>query len=431
MSETPTGRAAAAPASRAYVLFVLTALATFNQLDRQLMNILLEPVRQEFGLSDVQLGLLTGLAFALVNTTLSIPAALWAVHHSRRDLIVAAAAFWGLMTVLSGAAQSYWQLLLARMGIGAGEAAGPPVSHALVSDLYPPGERATAMAVLAAGVNIGALLSFLVGGIVGQHYGWRMAFVVAGVPTLILALLMRLTVREPRRSADPANSPMPTTSAALVRATVRLMWTDRVLRHICIGVTLTSAVAFAAGAWVPSYIMRSHDLGIATTGLYLALVLGLGGALGTALGGRISDALRRRDVRWSLWFVALAFLATKPFSIAFYVLDDTVLALVLFALPAMLAIVYIGPTIAVLHERVPASLRPIASAVYVLLINLVGLGLGPLMTGAMSQFVFAQHGEDSLRYAMVVMQVVGIWGAAHFYVAGRGLKADPARPASP
>ncbi len=423
MSVTPTGRGAAAPASRAYVLFVLTALGTFNQLDRQLMNILLEPVRQEFALSDVQLGLLTGLAFALINTVLSIPAALWAVHHSRRDLIAAAAAFWGLMTILSGAAQTFWQLLLARMGIGAGEAAGPPASQAMVSDLYAPGERATAMALLAAGVNIGAFLSFLVGGLIGQRYGWRMAFLVAGAPTLLFALLMRLTVHEPPRAADPSDSPVPVTSAALVRETLRLIWTDRVARHICIGATLTSATAFAAGAWVPSYIMRSHDLEIAATGLYLALVLGIGGALGTALGGRISDALRRRDVRWALWFVALAFLATKPFSIAFYVLDDTVLALVLFALPAMLAIVYVGPSLAVLHERVPASLRPIASAVFVLLINLVGLGLGPLMTGAMSQYAFAEHGEDSLRYAMVVMQAVGIWGAMHFYVAGRGLKA--------
>jgi MFS family permease len=216
--------------SRIYVLALLTALSAFNFLDQQIMAIVLEAVRHEFALSDIQLGLLSGLAFAALYTTLRIPAGVWAVNHSRRDLIAAAAAIWGLFTIFCGFAQSSAQLIFGRIGVGIGEAGGMPPSQALISDLYRPDERATALAILAAGVNIGVFLAFLVGGFVAHHYGWRAAFIVAGLPPVALAVLLRLTVREPSR----ARADIPEQSIALIRDTLRVMWSDPVLRQLCL-----------------------------------------------------------------------------------------------------------------------------------------------------------------------------------------------------
>jgi predicted MFS family arabinose efflux permease len=391
-------------------------MSALNQLDRQLMSIVLEPVRREFALSDVQLGLLSGLAFAALYTTLSIPAAVWAVSHNRRNLIAAAAAVWGGMTMLCGAAQSFTQLFLARLGVGVGEAGGMPPAHAMISDLYRPGERATAMAVWAAGINVGVFLAFMFGGLIAQRFGWRMAFIAAGGMTVLFAVLTRLTVREPVRALDPAPAMR---SLAQVRESCRLMWRDAVLRHVCCGAIITATVGYGALTWIPSYLVRSHHMDLAAIGFYLACAVGIGGALGSWLGGRYSDVLRRRDIRWSLWLVAVLFIGSKPFSIAFYLLDHTAAALAVFIVPAAIGAVFMGPSIAVLHDRVPAARRPIASAIFLLLVNFIGLGLGPLVTGAMSQFAFPGHGEDSLRYALVVMQIAGVWGGLHYWLAGR------------
>lgn len=409
--------------SRAYLLAALTALSALNQLDRQIVSIVLEPMRRELGLSDVQLGLVSGVAFAALYTILSVPAALWAVNHNRRNLIAAAAAVWGTMTALCGAAQSFGQLFLARLGVGIGEAGGIPPSHSMISDVYPPGERATAMAIWAAGINVGIFLAFLFGGLIAQRWGWRMSFVAAGATTVLFAVVMRLTVREPPRPSESARSAVATRSREQVQESFALMWRDPALRHVCIGAIVTAMVGYGALAWIPSYLARSHHMNIATIGTYLACAVGIGGALGSWLGGRYSDVLRRRDVRWSLWLIAVLFIGSKPFSMAFYLLDSTTAALVVFIVPAALGAVFMGPSIAALHDRVPVERRPVVSAIYLLLVNFIGLGLGPLATGAMSQFVFSSFGEDSLRYALVVMQIVGIWGGLHYWLAGRHLVA--------
>jgi MFS family permease len=407
--------------SRRYILVILAALSAFNFLDQQLMSILLEPVRREFALTDIQLGLLSGLAFAALYTVLSIPAGLWAVARSRRNLIAAAATVWGGMTIACGFAQNFAQLLLARVGVGVGEAGGLPPSQAWVSDLYKADERATALGFLAAGTNIGAFLAFLVGGFVGHRYGWRVAFMVAGLPPLMVAALIWATVSETLPAAV-AGTASGRSSPELVRTTLAGIWHDRVLRQVLLAAVLAMTVGFGAMAWIPSYLMRSHALDIARVGAYLAVVIGLGGGLGTWLGGRVSDVLRRRDLRWSLWSVAIVFVAARPFAMAFYWLDDTVAAMALFVLPAAVGAIHIGPAVAVLHERVDARLRPLASALFMTILTLVGLGLGPLAVGVLSDVVFARHGENSLRYALLVWQLVGLWAAVHFYLAGARLR---------
>jgi MFS family permease len=296
----------------------------------------------------------------------------------------------------------------------------------MLSDLYPPGERGTAIATYTVGINIGVVLAFLVGGIGGQLWGWRAAFVIAGAATMLLALLCFFTVRDPPRVADVRGREIGDIgSFALVGQTVRAMWRDPAMRQVCLGATLATVVGYTVVAWTPSYLLRSHDLGLAAAGTYLAAVIGVGGGIGTYLGGRLSDALGRRDVRWSLWLFSVVLVAATLLAVAFFVVDDTVLALALFIFPAVIGVAYLGPSVAVLHDRVPASLRPIASAVFILLVTLVGLGAGPLLAGALSQYAFAAYGEDSLRYALAVMQIVGVWGAFHYYLAGRRLRAEP------
>jgi len=410
---------------RRYTLFLLAALSAFNFLDQQLMSILLEPVRREFQLSDIQLGLLSGLIFAALYTLLSIPAGLWAVAHSRRNLIAAAAMLWGAMTIACGFAQSFTQLALARLGVGIGEAGGAPPSQAWVSDLYKSGERATALATLAAGVNIGAFLAFLIGGFVGQRYGWRIALLAGGSLPLLCGLLLRLTTRDVPPVAVAVAVVVPQQgSVSLVRAIMAQMFGDPVLWQVLMSAVLAMTVGYGAIAWIPSFLVRSHGFNIAQAGAYLAIVIGLGGAIGTWLGGMISDRLRERDVRWSLWLLAIVFVVARPFAMAFYWVDDARLAMALFVLPAAAGAVHIGPSVAILHERVDARLRPLASALFLMILTVIGLGLGPLAVGALSQIAFAGFGEDSLRYALLVWQLVGFWAAVHFYIGCAALKSD-------
>lgn len=404
------------------MLWMLAAMAAMNQLDRQLLNILVEPIRQEFKLSDVQIGLLIGPAFVLMNAAMSVPVALLAVRLNRRNLLVVFALAWGATTMLFGLAQSYAQLLLARLGVGLGEAGGMPPSHAMISDVYKPGERATAMAIWSAGINIGAFLAFFAGGAIGYAHGWRTAFLVAGAVTIALALLIWLTVPEPSRADSPISVDIVSVvDRNLARRTLAAMLGDSALVHIWIGATIAAVVGYATLAWIPSYIVRSHGLTIAQAGTFLALVVGLGGAVGTWAGGRLFDILRRVDVRRGLWLIALVMIIAKPFYISFLLMETTVIALLLFIPPAVLGAIYVGPSVAVLHDRVEARLRPIASAIFLLVLNFIGLGVGPLIVGAMSQHVFAETGQNALRYSLFVMQLTGLWGALHYIAASRAL----------
>ena len=406
---------------RGYVLGGLVALSTLNQLDRQLMAILLEPIRREFALSDVQLGLLSGLAFTIFYAALSVPAALWAVNHSRRNLIAASAAIWGAATICFGGAQTYWQLLFSRIGTGAGEAGSMPASHSMISDLYQPHERGGAMSAWSAGVNLGIFTAFLAGAHIGDSFGWRAAFLAAGFLTLVMAVVTRLFVSEPVRSNDARGAALRAAPGlTLLREAIATIWLDNVMRHIAIGATITAAVGYATLTWAPSYLVRAHGLSLPIVGAYLAIVIGVGGAIGTLLGGRLSDHLGRRDVRWSLWIVGIAIIAAKPLLMIFYLSTDTAVALAAFVLPAMVSTLYLGPSLSVLHNRISPPLRPAVSAIFLMLLNLIGLGIGPLLIGMMSDWFFAAT-SNSLGYSLAALHLLGAWGALHFIVAGKGL----------
>jgi predicted MFS family arabinose efflux permease len=410
------------PADRSRTLFFLAGLASFNQLDRQLMNLMLEPIRKEFGASDLQLGILSGVVFALVYSFCSLGAAAWVVRHSRKNLLIAATLVWGAMTALCGLAQTFVQLLFARAGIGLGEAGGPPPSHAMISDLYRPHERASAMSAWHAGNNIGLCVALLAGGYAAQHFGWRTALIAAGLLTMACALVLLLFVREPERMSDAGTPALAALGAGTtISETAVLITRDRALFHLAIAAGMTAVVALGAVAWLPSFLVRTHGMQIASVGLYLALVVGIGGAAGNYIGGRFSDYLRARDIRWSLWLVTCTILITKPLIIASYLAGELRRVLGLLVLPAIVGGVFYGPSIAALHNRVPAASRAIASALLLLMVNVIGLSLGPLLTGALSDALAGAYGRDSLRYSLAIMQLLGVWHAIHFYFAGRAL----------
>ena len=425
----PLAAEAAAP-SRAYrrwVLGVLTAVYVSNYLDRQILSILLEPIKHAFSLSDTQLGFLSGISFAIFYATLGIPIAFRADRGNRRSIITLATLVFSVMTALCGFAQSFVQLALARIGVGIGEAGSSPPSHSILADLYRPHERATAMAIFALGVNIGILIGFLVGGWMNQLFGWRAAFLVVGVPGVLLALLVRTTVREPPRGQSEGRGHEARTDAPPLGEVFRLLWQVRSLRHIAAGAALNSFVGYGAVAWLPAFLIRSFHMSTGDVGTALALIIGIVGGAGTFLGGYFADRLARRDVRWNVWLVAACVGGATPFAFGVFLAREAATALWYFLVPAAVGALYLGPCLAMVQGLVPLRMRTVSSAVLLFVINIVGLGLGPQMVGVLSDLFAPRFGEDSLRYALLAAGLVNVWAALHFFLAGRTLARDLAR----
>ena len=408
-----------------YGLFMLTLVYAFNFVDRQILVILQEPIKNEMGLSDAQLGLLSGFSFALVYITAGIPIAYWADRSNRRNIITVALAVWSGMTALSGLAQNYTQLLLARIGVGIGEAGGSPPAHSMISDYYPPEKRATAMAIYTMGVHLGILMGFVVGGIVSQIYGWRVAFFSVGIPGVLLAVVFFFTVREPARGrwdsavAEVAKPSFKETMAHL--ASVRTFW------YVALGAGMTSFAGYGNGNFAPSFLMRNHGFTVGEVGVILALLGGGGGMIGTFLGGYLTDKLGVGNRRWYMWFPALAGVLAVPLGFPYLLLDNTAVVLVLLFFVTLCLNTYMGPVLATAHALVPASMRAMTSAVLFFILNMIGLGLGPLTVGVLSDLYQASLGTDSLRYAMLTVGLISALGILFFMLAARNMESDIAK----
>lgn len=400
-------------ASGRYTLFILTAIFAVNQLDRNILGILLHDIGQEFSLSDTQLGLLSGALFIAVYVLFGFPVAKLAARGNRRNIIAASAAVWSALTIAMAGAQNFLQLALARLGVGIGEAGAVVPAHSMISDLYPPEKRTSAMATFVVGANIGVLLAFLIGGIAGQFLGWRWALVIAGAPGLVLALLMWLTVDEPQRAVQASN---PQKKSLLIEA-LKAIWSDKGLFHTMLGVAITGIVTFGALAWNATFIIRAHGLSQLQTGIFLALTIGVLGGLMTFASGKLADRLGASNPRWRFGIVIAAILAAKPFVIGFLLLESTVAALTMMAVSASVASVFWGPSYAFLHGRVRPDLRPMATAIYMFAFNMIGVGVGPTVIGIASDMLFSDAGLRSLGYAIMLVQVAGIWAAWHYWQA--------------
>jgi len=391
---------------------VLTAVFAVNQLDRQILSITLEQIGREFALSDTQLGLLSGLVFAMVYAVFGIPIAKLAARGNRRNIIAFSVATWSALTIAMAAAQNFVHLALARLGVGIGEAGAISPAHSMISDLYPPERRTSAMATFVAGSNIGILLAFLIGGIAGQALGWRWAFVIAGIPGLLLAVLLRFTVREPARETIGISAVV---HRSLLIATLITIWRDRGLFHALIGIGLTGILTFGALTWIPTFIIRVHGLDQAQTGIFLALTIGIIGGLGIWYSGRIADRLGAANPQWRIGVVICSIVVAKPFAIGFLLIDSRIAALACFVMAAIFAGAFWAPTFAFLHSRVPSEMRPMATALFLFVFNMLGVGIGPTLVGFASDTVFAGFGSRSIGAALATIQLIGLWGAWHYW----------------
>ncbi|WP_420414259.1 spinster family MFS transporter [Roseibium sp.] len=406
---------------RRWTLAVLTAVFAVNNLDRHVLSIVLDPIGQEFALSDTQLGLLSGLMFALVYVLFGFPIAKLSAKGNRRNIISTCVALWSSLTIAMAGAQNFVQLAVARLGVGIGEAGAVTPAHSMISDLYPKHKRTSAMATFVTGANIGILLAFLIGGIAGQLLGWRWAFVIAGLPGLVLAVLLKFTVTEPVREKNAVSSEK---SRSLFLSSLKTIYGHRGMLHAMLGISIVGVVTFGALAWNPTLIIRSHGLTQAQTGIFLALVIGIGGGFGTWFSGKLADWLGEKNAKWRVGIVVAAILISKPFVFVFLLADNTATALAAFAVAAFMGGVFWAPTFAYLHSNLSSVMRPMGTAIYLFCFNLVGVGLGPTIIGILSDTVFSEAGNRSIAYGLLTLQIAGIWAAWHYWQVVREIPQD-------
>jgi len=405
--------------SRNYALAVLFLIYTFSFIDRQILVIIQESIKADLNLSDFQLGILSGLAFAMFYVTAGIPIARWADRANRRNILAGSLTIWSAMTALSGLVGNYAQLVAARIGVGIGEAGCSPPSHSMISSMFPPQKRATALAIYSSGIYFGILLGYLVGGYINELYGWRFTFFVVGLPGVLLAIVLRFTVAEPARQLDPGND-----SIASLTESIKSIWQLRSFRYFSLGCAVSAFSSYGVGNFIPSYLYRSHELSIAEIGVALALVSGAGGITGTFLGGYLTDKFGKNDVRLFLWIPGAAALLAMPLYLWAWNSDDTNLVYGLVMAALILNTMYLGPCIAVAHKLVEPQYRALISSILFFVLNLIGLGLGPVFVGALSDYLQTDYGTDGLRYAMSAGSVFAILQAYLFWAGGKLLPGE-------
>jgi predicted MFS family arabinose efflux permease len=414
MNPTPP-EAPRATAYSWYVLAVLTLVYVSNHVDRQILAILIGPIKEEFDVSDKMIGLLAGPAFALFYTLLGLPIARWADRGSRRSIIALGLTVWSAMTALAGLAQNFTQLALARIGVATGEAAGSPPAHSLISDYFPPETRGRALGLYAGGLHIAGPIGFIAGGWLAHLYDWRTAFLAVGLPGLLLALLVRYTVHEPERGRmDPGRVPPPEQGA---RAAVRSLFARGSYFHLQIGGTLHALAGYGMGIWIAQFLIRVHGVQMHEAGSYIgALNLGFG-SLGVLLGGWLTDRLSPRDARWFLWLPTLQAVIGMPFTLLFLYLDHLGWALAFYSVHWVLNASYNAPIYALMQLLANARTRALAVATHLFIVNLIGLGIGPLLIGWLNDSLRESYGDLAIRYSMTVAAVTNAL-AAVFYMAG-------------
>ena len=411
------------PKAAYYALGLLTVVYAFNFIDRQLLAILQESIKADLNLSDSQLGLLTGFAFAVFYVTAGIPIARWADNANRRNIVAGSLFIWSFMTAVSGMVQNYIQLVLARIGVGIGEAGGSPPSHSIISDIFPPNRRATALGFYSTGVSFGILFGFLFGGWLNEYFGWRTAFLVVGIPGVFLAGVLMLTLREPTRGLVEQRTA--TSESVPLKTVMKTLWDSRTFRHLSLAASLNAFSGYSTASWTASFMIRSHDMSTGELGTWLAIIIGLCGAIGVFFGGMAADRLSPRDKRWYMWLPAISGFIAVPFMVAVYLADSPYLALGMMLIPGLLHQVYLGNTLATTHNIVGLKMRATSSAILFFIINMIGLGCGPFLIGVVSDQLSDVHGADSLRLAMLyLLPVVMFWSSCHFYFASRHLRKD-------
>ena len=414
---------------RGWTLGLLTTAYFFSFMDRQILSILMEAIKADLQLSDTQLGLLSGLVFAIFYATLGLPIARLADRSSRTNIIAASLAFWSAMTAVCGFAQNFVHLMLARIGVGIGEAGFGPPSQSIIADLYPPEKRASAMAIYSLGVLLGGGLGIVIGGVVAHSYGWRVAMMVVGLPGIALAVIMKLFVVEPRRGLSDGKAPAEPDGAPVMGLWkgIGSMWNNGAAFHLVAAITITSLVGYAVTGWGPSYMQRSLGMSMLDVSKYVALPAAFVAGFSAMLGGWLCDrAAKSKGIYAQSYVVAVMKIVAFPFALAFYFVDHLWLALGSYFVAAIFAGAYIGPTYAMIQHLAPLRLRATWAALTLLATSLLGLGLGPFAVGQISDLLRPTYGAESLRWAMFSVAMLTPWGIFHYWRAGVLMKRQEA-----
>jgi predicted MFS family arabinose efflux permease len=405
-------------ARRWYVLLVLTLVYALSIADRFVMSTLIEPIKADLGLSDSSIGFLTGSSLAIFYVTAGLPLATLADRTNRRTMIALALGAWSVMTTVCGFARNYWQLLLARIGVGVGEAGGTPPSASLLSDYFAPRRRALALSVFSVGASLGSMIGSSAG-YASDAWGWRAAFYVLGVPGVALALLVALTIREPERGRLDDAPPVARTS---LRDTLRFARAQPALLHTWIGATVYTLWSWGLMWWTPSFLVRSHHMVLGDAGGALSLMHGIGGTAVLLITMLLMGPLGKRDPRLVPWFVAASIVIGTVPSIIAYCVPSTRTALLMLWLFIPLSYAPFGPTFALLQNLVPASMRAQAVAVMLFCANIANLVIAPQAVGFASDWLHPVYGAESLRQVLIPMAFTGFWAAWHYWRCAKYLR---------
>jgi MFS family permease len=399
-------------------LTLLVLAYTLSMCDRMILSILFPDIKAEFGLSDTQLGLLGGLSFALFYATMGLPIARLSDQHSRKRIIIVSLVIFSVMTAFSGLAAGFISLLLLRVGVGIGEAGVNPASHSIIADYFPPKRRGFAMATLMLGGSFGMILGFVGGGMIAEAYNWRIALVSVGVPGLLLAFFMAKLLREPARGTFETAEPLPSPP---ILTTAAAMWSNPAMRHMMAGGVIAGLMSYGLTQWLPTFFIRTHELSQSEAGMMIAGVFGISGAIGALVVGKFFDRLSIRGFQYGLWMLAMVPFVSIPLFVMGLFADNLTTAILLFIIPGFFANSFMGPSLAMVQTLSPVHMRAVSSAIMMLCLNLIGLGLGPLLVGVLSDILSTVYGKGSLSVALACFGLFAFWGSLHFWLSGRAL----------
>ncbi len=399
------------------VLAMLLVVYTFNWIDRQILGILAPAIKADLGLSNTQLGALGGIAFAALYSTLAIPLALIADRTSRTWVITVSLTVWSAFTALCGFAGSFWQMFAFRVGVGVGEAGGVAPSYALITQYFPPHQRARAMSVYALGIPVGLALGVLFGAAIAEAVNWRTAFIVIGVLGVLIAPVFRMIVKEPPKPAQAA-------ARVSVGTVFSILARKRSFWLMALAAAASSTCGYGLAFWSPSILIVQFGFDLPTTSWFYGSLLLVGGVIGVYSGGVLADRLGRSDRGAYAWVSAIAWICTAPFFVAAFLSPSPVWAWVLLVVPNALNILFVGPLTTAAQHLVPAHMRATASACFLLINNLIGIGAGSLMLGAVSDVMTPRFGDLALQYSAIGLCGLYVVAAVLGYLAARPLRQD-------
>ena len=416
-----------APSAHAYyVIAMLFLVHATSLIDRNILGILLEDIKADLQSSDTQLGLLTGPAFAVTNALAGIPLARLADRWSRRGIVAWGLLAWSVLTAVQGLTRTFGTLLVARIGVGIGEASTGPSAHSLISDYFPLRQRATAISIYTIGGHVGLSLAFLVGAWLSDAFSWRIALVAVGLPGIVLSFVFMFTVDEPVRGAIEGQ--VDTGEVVPLGSLIRILGGKPTFRHLTMALPLFVCASYVLSIWGAVFLMRVHGLSKSEISLTFGLILGVAGGVGSLAGGFLSDRLARRDRRWYAWLPGVATLCAVPFFIGFLLSPNPWIALALLAPTVLLNATSIAPLWAANQAIAPLRMRATAYAIIHLGLSAISGGLAPLLIGYLNDVLAPSFGSEAIRYSLFLIVVTNIWGALHAFMAARRLPADLVTP---